>query len=244
MNTQQAKEILALYRPGTADREDPTFAEALAACDRDPELKRWLEDHCAVYETLRARFKETPIPEGLKEQILAERKIHTTPWRRPAVLAAVVAFLLVAVLAVFLLRPRENAYLNQMVSTVLRGYGMVEIKDPEKVLAYFIRGNSPSNYAVPAALQQKAALAGCAVETWEGAPVSMLCYDSGNPRFSGLPTDLWLLVVDSKVVPVSAPANAPAVAKVNRATTASWTADGKTYVLIADGDEAFLRKYL
>src|SRR4029079_15043537 len=52
MNTQQAKEILSLYRPGTADAEDPSFAEALRLCERDPELERWFSEHCAVYSAL------------------------------------------------------------------------------------------------------------------------------------------------------------------------------------------------
>ncbi len=30
MTSQEAKKILALYRPGTADEHDPAFAEALA----------------------------------------------------------------------------------------------------------------------------------------------------------------------------------------------------------------------
>src|SRR5262249_20742564 len=92
MTAQQAKEILTLYRPDSADATDPEFAEALQFCERDPELKRWFDDHCAVYRSLRARFQQIHVPEGLREQILAERKVHTSPLRpRLKLLAAAMA---------------------------------------------------------------------------------------------------------------------------------------------------------
>ena len=78
MNSRHAKEILVLYRPATADREEPEVAAALALAERDPELGRWLQDHCETQAALRARFKQIPVPEGLKEQILSERRAHTT----------------------------------------------------------------------------------------------------------------------------------------------------------------------
>ena len=39
-------------------------------------------------------------------------------------------------------------------------------------------------------------------------------------------------------------ATTPSYTQVNRATTAAWTAGGRTYLLVADGDISFLRKYL
>src|SRR5262249_32695874 len=38
MNSEQAKEILIIYRPGTADREDPDIAAALELAKADTEL--------------------------------------------------------------------------------------------------------------------------------------------------------------------------------------------------------------
>ena len=40
MNHDEARQILLLYRPGTADAEDPQIAEALALAKREPELAR------------------------------------------------------------------------------------------------------------------------------------------------------------------------------------------------------------
>ena len=73
---QEAKQILALFRPGTADEEDPLFFEARQMAKTDPELARWFDDHCEAYLALRWKFQAIPVPPGLKEQILSERKIH------------------------------------------------------------------------------------------------------------------------------------------------------------------------
>ena len=48
MNSREAKEILLLYRPRTADANDPEFSEALALAKKDPELATWFEQHCTL----------------------------------------------------------------------------------------------------------------------------------------------------------------------------------------------------
>src|SRR5436190_22106057 len=98
MNSENAKEILRLYRPGTADADDPSFADALALCERDAELNRWFKENCAVYTALRAKFKQIAVPEGLKEQIIAERQVHITPiWQKTILLAGAVAALVIVI---------------------------------------------------------------------------------------------------------------------------------------------------
>src|ERR1051325_11514340 len=110
MNIQEAKEILSLYRPGTADAEDEFFCEARQLCEQEPELKAWFENHCEVYTALRSKLR-TAVPEGLKDQILAEQKVVPLPvWRRPAFLAAAAPVLVLAGIAAMLLfSPRDSA---------------------------------------------------------------------------------------------------------------------------------------
>lgn len=250
MNLEQAKEILALYRPGTADAEDVFFSEALQLCEQDPELNRWFDEHCAQYLALRAKFKQVQVPAGLKQQILSERKFQSTPvWRRPAVLLGVVAAAAVVVgLATLRQRPREDVgfsgYVNRMAGIARRGYGMgLLTKDPAQIRAYLVTNQAPSDYTLPRPLEQST-LAGCAVEDWQGAKVSMICFNSGRPMPPGETTDLWFFVINRDSVKGAPDSSVPTVKALSGATAASWTVGTRTYVLVGEGDEQFLRKYL
>src|SRR5271155_5279983 len=88
MNNDEAKKTLALYRPGTADRTDPSFTEALERAkpypplvrwqdSPDPELGHWFQKHCSSYLSIRGRFLNIPAPPALQDRILAEYKPHT-----------------------------------------------------------------------------------------------------------------------------------------------------------------------
>src|SRR5208282_1604959 len=108
MNRDEAKNILLLYRPGTADVGDPQIIEALALTQRDQELARWFGEHCARQEVLRAKFWQIPVPAGLKEQIISEQAAQEKAiiWQRNIVLTAVAATVVaLLVLATVWLRP-------------------------------------------------------------------------------------------------------------------------------------------
>jgi len=250
MNSLQAKEILALYRPGTADREEPEVAAALALAQSDPELSRWLEDHCATQTLLRARFKQIPVPEGLKEQILSEKKAHTTlplPRKLALVAAGVMALLLVAGIALSLLGPREDQtfanFQSRMVRTIARAYPKMDLatSDLGKIRQYLVQHQAHGDYQLPPQLE-KTAGTGCAVFPWQGKTVSMICFNSGTTPSPTQP-DLYLFVVNQSDVPNAPPVGPPQFARTNRVVTASWSSGGKTYLLAGIGDEAFLRKY-
>src|SRR5439155_22034322 len=82
------------------------------------------------------------------------------------------------------------------------------------------------------------------VLAWQGNRVAMVCFHSGRPLAPGAKTDLFLFIIERKAVPNPPPAEPPQLAQANRISTASWTSGGLVYVLAADGDVAFLRKYL
>jgi hypothetical protein len=251
MNNQDARQILALFRPGTADEMDPFFHDARQMAGTDPELARWLDAHCAAYLALRQKFQAIPIPPALKEQILSERKIHRPLFQnywRPLLAAAAVVVLLVGLASAFWphhgLTDRFAAWRKRMTESALRSYYMdLTSADPAQIRNFLKENNAPADYSLPAGLKT-AALAGCVASRWQGSPVSMICFKSGRPLPPGDQSDLWLFVIDRKSVLDAPPPGAPVFARVNKAVTASWSDGARTYLLAGVGDEAFLRKYL
>lgn len=110
MNNQEAKFILGAYRADGRDAADPTFAEALAHAEKDPELRAWLEGQRKFDTKVGTKLRELAPPPGLREAILAGSRVSAakperTWWRHPAWLAAAAAMVVVASVTVFRFRP-------------------------------------------------------------------------------------------------------------------------------------------
>ena len=251
MNRDEAKNILLLLRHDTADAKDPQIAEALALAKRDPELAVWLEAHCARQLAVGEKFRQIAVPAGLKEQIISEQAASERRISRRQTLrfALAVVILLFGALAVFWFPHRAPddtlaIYQNQMVSIALRGYGMdLVTNDPAQIRTFLAQKQAPSDYVLPAALQ-KAGVVGCAVEGWQNAKVSMICFRTGKILAPGEPSDLWLFVVDRTLVNGLSAGNLPQFSKVNRLVTATWTQGDKLYLLGTEGGEQAIRKFL
>lgn len=254
MNRDDAKNILLLYRPGTADANDPQVSEALALAQRDGELARWFGEHCARQELLRASFRQIAAPDGLKEQIISEQaareKIErTVVWRRNVILAAAATVVAALILVALWLRPAAAddtlaIYRNRMIGTALRGYAMdFAASDPVQIQSYLKQKQAPADYDLPVPLQ-KIAMTGCAIESWQGAKVSLICFRTGKPLPPGEQSDLWLFVVDRASVKNAPLAGPPQLARVHQLMTATWTQGDKLYLLGTEGDEQTVRHLL
>ncbi len=100
MNNDEAKFILGAYRPDGRDATDPQFGEALAQAERDPELRRWLENQRAFDRAVSERLGAVPPPAGLRESILAGSRVsqpRRTWWANPAWWAAAAAVMVLAI---------------------------------------------------------------------------------------------------------------------------------------------------
>jgi hypothetical protein len=251
MTNEQAKQLLQLYRPGTADAVDPDFAEALELCEHEPELKKWFGDHCALYAALRSKFKQIAVPEGLKEQIIAERQVHTTPlWQRAVLVTGAVAAIFMAVFSLTDFGRSHPAhdfatYQTEMGQFAKTGYGMdLNTNDIDQIRLFLAQKSAIADYVVPGNLQANAKAAGCAVTSWQGKSVSMICFQSGRPLAAGAQSDLWLFISEQTVAKDAPAGSTPVFHKANGLVTASWTIRNRTYVLATEGDEQFLGKYL
>lgn len=265
MTNDEAKRILALFRPDSADRMDPAFADALEKAkpqapavghwdDKpDTELPNWFHAHCASYMSVRAKFQDIPVPPGLREQIIDKTPPNVgivvgfraaTLWRIAAVLV-----LCAGLAAYFLHSPAYHqddfsAYRERMAGTALQAYGMSLHSQDLQAIDKFLAGHgAPSGCVLPGGIT-KAQPVGCAIVRWRGAPVSLICFRSGKPLAAGAQADVWLFVTDTAAVLGSPAPGEPVVAPFASLTMATWVKDGKVYILAAKGGEAELRQYL
>jgi hypothetical protein len=254
MNHDEAKNILLLYRTG-ADIADPDIAEALMLAKSDAAVAFWFEEHCARQNSLRDKFRAIAPPAGLKEQIIAEElaKERSSSRREKFIAIASVAAIIVAVavLAPFWLPhrapPPENTlaiYQSQMVRIALSGYGMdTNTSDPEQIRAYLAKNQAPANYVLPPGLQ-KAAVTGCAIESWQNTKASMICFRTGKPLAPGAQSDLWLFVADRATFKDAPLPGQLQISAVNGLMTAVWSQDGNVYFLGTVGDRQTLEQFL
>jgi hypothetical protein len=248
VNNQEAKEVLMLYRPGVADESDPEFAEALTAARQDPELGQWFAEHCALQEALRAKFRQIPVPEGFKEQILSERprnRAHVVRARIALVAASVVIALLVGNLLKGYFQPHEDKTITglfQRMTHLVQVYPKMDLTNNNLgEIRRYLAANGQSGISLPKALENKATT-GCASLHWQNKPVAMICFNSGRNADPNEP-DLFLFVAASSDVPGSPPSGPPEFANTKKLLSATWSAGDKTYILLARGGDNFLRDY-
>jgi uncharacterized membrane protein YbaN (DUF454 family) len=244
VSPDQAREILLLYRPGTADAEDPEIIEAMAVARRDPQLARWFEDHVAFQSAMRASFRQIAVPDQLKLELLTGHKLIRPPawWQRPVWLAAAAAVVLVLGLAAFWLRPavpdRFANFQEMMVSKAENvAYAMDwPTNDMPALRAALATRGAPANYDVPKGLASLQLTGGTAL-TWRANPVSMVCFDRGDKQM------VFLFVMKRSALK-DPPPGKPLVAKIDTMMTVSWTTGDQTYVLAGPEEANFLQKYL
>lgn len=246
MDSQQARDILLRYRPGTADDDDPDVREALECARNDPELGRWLEEHRARQSQIRARLKQIPVPRDLRREILdaAARQKVIVRWQRPAfrAWAAAAAIILVAGVIFWWTKPAPYdfaTYRQNVVGRFIRMYPPMDMETNNlaAIRQYLDQHRGHGDYALPAGLQNVTST-GCKIFSSRSKHVSLICFASTNR------TDLYFFVINRSDVSNPPPQDAPQIARIGSWTSASWSKGDKTYILAGDGDETFVRRYL
>jgi len=252
MNREEAKQILLPYRHGDSDANDPQIAEALQLAKSDDELRRWLEEHSSRQEILRAKFRQIPVPEGLVQQIVSEHAAikRSSFLQRHRLVAAVFAVTAVVLIGLYSWQqmPKTDyslgTYQSQMASVAISGYALgLATNDPAQIRDFLKQKDAPSDFVLTEPLKQ-VVLTGCAVENWQGRNVAMICFHTGSSSSDSHVSNLWLFVADRKLVTGAPEGTTPQMAKVGPLMTATWTQNGKVYLLGQQGDEQALKSYL
>jgi hypothetical protein len=245
MNSQQAKEILELYRTGVTDENDPEWVSALEQAKRDPELGGWFEAQRTFNDSIRSKLRQIKPPADLRDRILANRaraKVIVVWWRRPEILAAAAALVILVSLAAFWLSTpgtsNLDAYQIRMAKAALRPYNMdVVTNDLDQIRAYLAKNGAPGDYVLSEGLMKLPGV-GCARLKWNNQPVSMVCFQLGKHDL------LWLFVVNNTALRNSPISARPELHSVGKLMTATWRRDGNTYFMGAIGNQELIRKFL
>jgi hypothetical protein len=120
---------------------------------------------------------------------------------------------------------------------VQRTYPAMEVvtNDMKQVRQFLANRKAPADYTLPPGLARLPVI-GAGVLTWQGQEVSMVCLDSINRG------TLFLFVLDRSTVK-EPPPREPEFTQIFEMMTASWTQDGKVYLLAGHGGMEELHRH-
>lgn len=242
MNSEEAKRLLAVFRAGGADMENPRFVEALLQAERDRELGRWFEDQRRFDQQFVEGVKMIPVPADLRDSILARRKIlrfsRWAHWRARAAVAA--SFVLLAVGGGVLATNQPAQFTEfraELIEQAWDGGAHLDFEssDPEKIQRWLVRNNASASFSLPDGLKD-AHLIGCKLVETDGFRVPMLCLSDGARH-------MHLFLVDGLQMAHMPSSAKPDFEKCGVWKTASWQQGGTTYVLTGMKYQTFVNKF-
>jgi hypothetical protein len=242
MTKEEAKKILAAYRPGDQDRLESDFAEALQETARDAELARWFAEEREFDRTVAAHLKSLPVPFGLKTRILASKAPRSaTKSRWVAALAAAAALFLLAQLINIWRGSGQHYgslsdYQQEMISFVKLPppleFESLEI-DPIK---QWIAGRKAPLADIPPGVAAVETM-GCRILSFRGNPVTLICFCHGQ-------TVAHLLMVDRSALAAVKPRHPPVLTTQGDWTIATWADQHYACMLAVHDRPAAARRYL
>ena len=242
MKSQEAKRLLEIYRPGSADEADPRFGEALAQAGRDPELARWFEDLRRFDRQLADSLKTVSAPTDLKDAILASRKVVRPAfwqnWRAQAAAAAAITALAIAGGEMAMNRPSQfPEFRSELIQQAWDGQSHLDFESSDviRVRQWLAGQNASAEFVVPDALRD-ARIVGCRIVEADGHRVPMLCLADGIKH-------MHLFVLDGVQLAKLPSEDSPDFEKCGGWKTVSWQHEEKTYVLAGLKYQTFVSKF-
>jgi hypothetical protein len=243
MTRQQAKEILAVYRPGTDDEQDPIFAHALELARTDAELKLWFDEALAFDRSVKSELARIIAPAQVRDSILAQQKIIRPKvwWQRELTRvqwAAAAAIVVTAASVAIWLGNRDVSFSEFRRDIADQSWGPtphmeVKVSTMAELRKSLDGRKLPSKFTVPPALA-RAGVRGYSLAHWHGREVPIIC-------FNGERQHLHLAVVERNLFP-DAPGN-PETDHWQAWRTASWSRDDFSYVLTGLNTQGFVKKF-
>ena len=247
MDNREAKFVLNAYRPGGQDASDPRFAKALEQVRRDPILQHWFDESVAFDTAMTEKLRAAEVPPDLRENILAGVKV-SRPVRSPFIKWAIAAALIsMAILGSLVwhesrkssgLSGWQNQALDVISSLVSNVSGFdAQSHNPEQLLAWLHSNHAPAAERLPPNLEKLESL-GCKRFSWNGVPVSVICFMRPDGGLIHLVTANASPGVDRAVQ------RGAKFIQQGEWATASWREGDRFYMLALEGSADQLRAYL
>jgi len=248
MDNEQARLILSAYRHTGEDASDPIFAEALEQARVDPELAAWFAGERRFDEAMTRLLGAQHPPEDLRQTLMLGNKVVSLHqrrplWARPISWLAVAAALVLLLGLVSQLRQGPQPALTgpQYAQEIIELAGAITLgkfsDSADDLKSWLHTHGSPHDFAIPPRLRGYAAI-GCQTYSVHGAKVSLICFMVGKDQVA------HLFVVDASELR-DAPGKSPAIVRDRGQVAATWSAGGKTYLLIGTNvSEEALRRLI
>jgi hypothetical protein len=243
MTKDEAKRILAAYRPGDQDRLESDIAEALQEIERDAGLARWFAEEREFDRAVAAHLKSVPVPFGLKTRIMANmpsRGSTKSRWVAAVAAAAAALFLLAQLIIVSRGSGQHSGYVSDYEQEMM---SFVKLEPPlemqsltlEPIKQWIAERKAPLADIPPgiAAVETM----GCRILSFRGNPVTLICFCHGN-------TVAHLFMVDRAALPALKPRTQPVVTTKADWTVATWADQHYAYMVAVHDQPAAARQYL
>jgi hypothetical protein len=237
MDNEQARLILSAYRHTGEDASDPFFAEALEQVRVDPELARWFADERQFDQSMTKALRAQEPPEQLRQTLLLGNKVVSLHRRRPLWAQPVSWLSLAAAMALFLglgilfQQSRQPSLTgSQFAREIIEMAESGKITlgkmggSTEELNSWLATRGSPHDFTIPASLRGYPGV-GCQTFVVNGAKVSLMCFMLGKDQM------VHLVVVDEGALK-DAPGKIPSIIREHDKVAATWSAGGKTYLLV------------
>jgi hypothetical protein len=248
MDNREAKFILTAYRPRGQDAGELRFAEALEQARRDPILQRWFEDSVAFDSAMTDKLRAVPPPANLRENILTGARISqlSLRWNRFRKWAVAAVLMLSTTLAALIwlnTRPARLAGWQTQALDVISSLVRMESNfdaqsnQPGELVTWLRSNDAPAAQRLPDNLGKLSSL-GCKTFSWNGIPVSVICFTRPG---GGL---IHLVTMNASAGTNRTHEGKPELNQRGGWATATWREGDIIYMLALQGSCDQLRTYL
>jgi hypothetical protein len=249
MNSDEARKILGVYRPGGADDNDPRVRKALAQTRRDPALAQWFARQRRFDSAIVEGVKGIEVPTDLKASLLGIRPVVVrvpvswwrpvwSSWRARVAVAAAIVFL-ISIGGSFSQRgpTRFADFRREIIEENWNSPSHLEFRSSNliRVKQWLARNGGPTGFRLPDGLDNPQ-LHGCGLVHVGGHPVAVLCLADGHKH-------LHLYVAEDMQFADLPQDGVPDFEKCGVWKTAAWRKGDRTYVLTGMNYSTFISTF-